>query len=249
MTRSTYGDHGSSLRDLPRLRSSRRARASSWDRTGGNADYVVIAPGETAVLADVAGAGSIEHIWTTLSMRDSPNGPRDVSAALRALVLRMYWDGAAEPSVLTPLGDFFGVGHGRTVNFASLPLQMSPQDGRGFNCFFHMPFATGARIEVANELLSDAVNLYFYVDYARFDALDADVGRFHAHFRRENPTDGVSEGTQTNDELLFEGVNLSDRGNYVVLEAEGGGTTSDACSTSATCARPTSTTGTARETT
>jgi hypothetical protein len=223
MTRTTYGDYGSSLRDLPRLRSSRRARASSWDRTGGNADYVVIAPGETAVLADIAGAGSIEHIWMTLSMRDSPNGPRDVSEALRALVLRMHWDGAAEPSVLTPLGDFFGVGHGQTVNFASLPLQMSPQDGRGFNCFFHMPFAAGARVEVTNELPAHSVNLYFYVDYARFDALDADVGRFHAHFRRENPTDGVPQGTQTNDELLFEGVNLSDAGNYVVLETEGRG--------------------------
>jgi len=36
---SGYGDFGSSLRDLPRLRSSHRRRASSWDRTGGNDDY------------------------------------------------------------------------------------------------------------------------------------------------------------------------------------------------------------------
>ena len=49
---------------------------------------------------------------------------------LRKLLLKMYWDGEEEPSVLAPLGDFFGVGHARTVNFSSAPLQMSPDDGQ-----------------------------------------------------------------------------------------------------------------------
>jgi len=47
-----YGPHGSSLRDLPRLRTSRRKRASSWDRTGGNDDRLMIEPGQTVSLAD-----------------------------------------------------------------------------------------------------------------------------------------------------------------------------------------------------
>ena len=58
----------------------------------------------------------------------------------------MYWDGEEEPSVLVPIGDFFG--HTRTRNFVSAPLQMSPEDGKSFNSFFHMPFANGARIKV-----------------------------------------------------------------------------------------------------
>lgn len=53
------GRHGSSMRDLARLRTSRRGRASSWDRSGGNQDRVVVEPGETVVLADIAGPGSI----------------------------------------------------------------------------------------------------------------------------------------------------------------------------------------------
>ena len=53
----TYGEYGSSLRDLPRLRTSRRRRASSWDRSGGNDDRLTVQPGQTAVLADVDGAG------------------------------------------------------------------------------------------------------------------------------------------------------------------------------------------------
>jgi hypothetical protein len=84
---------------------------------------------------------------------------------LRRLVLKMYWDGEEEPSVLVPVGDFFGIGHGRTRNFVSAPLQMSPEDGKSFNSFFHMPFADGARIEVTSELEHEEVLLYYYVDY------------------------------------------------------------------------------------
>lgn len=64
---SGYGSHGSSLRDLPRLRASRRGRASSWDRTGGNDDRLRLAPGETRELARIVGAGCVNHIWITVA--------------------------------------------------------------------------------------------------------------------------------------------------------------------------------------
>jgi hypothetical protein len=35
----------------------------------------------------------------------------------------MYRDGKQEPSVLIPIGDFFGVGHARTRNFVSPPCR------------------------------------------------------------------------------------------------------------------------------
>jgi hypothetical protein len=124
---------------------------------------------------------------------------------------------------LTPLGDFFGVGHSATTNFASAPLQMSPEDGRAFNSFFHMPFASGARIELRSEMESDDAVVYYYVDYETYDALDEDLARFHACWRRQNPTDGTAEGDETNEEFLFEGTNLDGKGNYVILEAEGQG--------------------------
>ena len=62
-----YGPYGSSLRDLPRLRSTRRRRESSWDRTGGNDDRLTLDPGQTTILADIEGAGSINHIWVTVA--------------------------------------------------------------------------------------------------------------------------------------------------------------------------------------
>ena len=161
-----YGSYGSSLRDLPRLRSTRRRRASSWDRTGGNDDRLTLAPGDTATLADIEGAGTINHIWVTVANERMFRDPwmREPDY-LRRLVLRAYWDGETHPSIAVPLGDFFGVGHGRTTNFVSAPLQMSPEDGKGFNCFFHMPFGAGARLEITSELTEETIYASTDVNY------------------------------------------------------------------------------------
>ena len=62
--------------------------------------------GETVTLAEINGPGVIQHIWITVTDRTS-NRNRYV---LRDLVLRMYWDGEEQPSVESPLGDFFCLG-------------------------------------------------------------------------------------------------------------------------------------------
>lgn len=221
---TTFGEYGSSLRDLPRLRNTRRKRVSSWDRTGGNHDWTEIQPGETVTLADITGAGDINHIWIAGGMEHFALLPESLEPdVLRKLVLRMSWDGEPEPSVLVPLGDFFGAGHGLRRSFASLPIQMSPNDGSAFNCFFHMPFANGARIELTNELSRDLVNMWYYVDYEEFDELEDGLGRFHAQWRRENPCHGVGQGDETNEQFEFEGTNIGGADNYVILEAAGKG--------------------------
>lgn len=217
-----YGTHGSSLRDLPRLRTSRRLRASSYDVTGGNADWVTIAPGQTCQLADIAGAGAIQHIWITVAPEGTDGLDEPDESFMRELVLRAFWDGASDPSVISPLGDFFGIGHGRTHNFSSLPLQMSPQDGKALNCFFQMPYSDGARFEVTNE--GDATaRFYYYIDYEQFDQLEPGLGRFHAWWNRSNPTPGTAQGERTNEEFLFGGQNTSGDNNYVILDVAGRG--------------------------
>ena len=79
-------------------------RASSYDRTGGNKDYRRIAPAETLTLLDENGPGVITHVWVTISSPELFH--------LKKLVLRMYWDSEAAPSVEAPIGDFFGRGLG-----------------------------------------------------------------------------------------------------------------------------------------
>ena len=221
---SNYGDFGSSLRDLPRLRSSRRKRASSWDRTGGNDDRLTMRPGQTATLAEMDGAGCVNHIWVTVANEKMSLRPDTLEPDfLRRVVLKMYWDGEEEPSVHVPVGDFFGVGHARSKNFVSAPLQMSPEDGKSFNSFFHMPFSDGARIEVTSEMEHEDVFFYYYVDYEEFDELEDGLGRFHAQWRRENPTKGIEQGDQSNQEFQLQGENASSEGNYTILDAEGRG--------------------------
>jgi len=107
-----YGALGS----LPRLRDCRVRRASSYDRSGGNADYIFVKPGETKCFAQLPGAGVIRHIWF--------GGGADEACYHRKVLLRMYWDVEQSPSVEVPLGDFFGVGHGVAGSFYSLPLSM-----------------------------------------------------------------------------------------------------------------------------
>ncbi len=174
-----------SLANLARLREFRSRRLSSWDRSGGNLDFVTIAPGTCRELGAIEGAGCIKHIWmTALSLPEEPH-------ELRRVVLRMFWDGERSPSVEVPLGDFFGVGFGLRREFVSLPLQMSPQDGKGFHCWFPMPFAAGARIEVENQGASHLL-LYFHVDYEEYAALEPGLGRFHAWWNRVDRTAGTA---------------------------------------------------------
>ena len=52
---------------------------------------------------------------------------------------------------------------------------------------------------VASELENEKVLFYYYVDYEEFDSLEDGLGRFHAQWRRENPTDGVTEEGQSNE--------------------------------------------------
>ena len=52
---------------LPQAKNYVQKRASSYDRSGGNADYREIGAGETLTLLDEAGPALISHIWVTLA--------------------------------------------------------------------------------------------------------------------------------------------------------------------------------------
>jgi hypothetical protein len=201
--------------DWARLGGGRTRRSSSFDTAGGNRDRLSLAPGEKAVLLDVEGAGCVTHIWMTAGTLEPD--------FLRKLVLRMYWDGEREASVLVPLGDFFGMGHAETRTFWSLPVVMAPSRGLGLNSYFPMPFADGARIEVANEGFITEVRLYYNVDYEQWDEPEADLGRLHAQWRRENPCAGVPDEGMSSHTHMHAGTNRDDRDNFVILEATGRG--------------------------
>jgi hypothetical protein len=90
------------------------------------------------------------------------------------------------------------------------------------NCYFQMPYANGARIEIVNDMEWPVHAFYYYVDYEEYDRLDDDVLRFHAQWRRQNPTDGMDLAGK-DASAAFQIKNLDGKGNYVILEAEGRG--------------------------
>lgn len=210
---------GSPMGELARVRNVTTRRVSSWDRTGGNMDFIQLKPGETATLAQINGAGCINHIWCThRSLTED---------YLRLVILRARWDNEKHFSIEAPLGDFFGIGHGITVDYASMPLQMSPADGKSFNCFFPMPFSEAAEFTLENQADHD-LTFYYYIDYELHDTIPEDMGRFHAQWRRENPCQGIEESEPDNSEMSnvkfqFGGKNLTGEGNYTILEATGAG--------------------------
>jgi len=208
----------SALKNLALLREGKRQRISSYDKTGGNNDFIIIAPGKSQKISGIEGAGCINHIWMTLGEITS-TGTKDY---LRKAVIRMKWDGEENPSVEVPIGDFFGMGHAQTKNFNSMPLSMGPEDGKSFNCFFAMPFSKKAEIEVFNEY-ENPIRLYFYIDYESYDKLSDPYLRFHSTWRRENPCKGINEKDMSNEAFEFGGKNLTGKDNYLILEAKGNG--------------------------
>ncbi len=198
---------------------SKRKRLSSYDKTGGNDDRIYIKSGESKDIADINGCGIINHIWMT-HMND---GFKEEKESLRKVLIEIYWDDETNPSVRTPLGDFFGMGHALTKNFVSAPLQMSPEDGRGLNSWWPMPFRENAKIRIINECDSTLI-LYYYIDYEMYQSIPEDFLYFHASWNRECPTKGISRDEfKTHHEWAFEGKNITGDENFIILEAKGRG--------------------------
>lgn len=205
--------------NLTQLKHAHTGRASSWDQSGRNADFWLIQPGETRVLADIHGPGCITHIWMT-----QPNHYREC-------LLRFTWDNAAQSSVLVPLGDFFCLGNCLVNSFQSYLFSASTQwnnqfnMGAALNTYAPMPFREHARIELVNESAETHVQ-YFYIDYETYDTpLPADTAYFHAEFHRENPFGGWGHEIEVNtpEANIVNKERAAWENNYVILETQGRG--------------------------
>ena len=200
----------------------RTYRRSSWDRTGGNSDWLNIEPGQTVVLLDEQGPGKVTHMyWTTINAG---------VFHFRQLVLRAWWDGEAEPSVEVPVGDLFCVPHSMPVPVSSLGAVVNPGSDQGvswgLNLYLPMPFASSARIELSHDVIpgvsAHATRFWYHIELEKYEApLPEETGRFHAQWRRENPTI-AKPGVETN-APGWQGANVDGTENYVALEAEGRG--------------------------
>lgn len=205
--------------DLCRWINANTGRCSSWDVSGRNDDRWFIKKNESRVLADIKGPGRITHIWMTQPFH------------YRSVLLKMTWDNARHPSVLVPLGDFFGLGHAIVNSYQSLLFSASThhnnemERGCALNAYVRMPFRERALIELVNESGEDHLQ-YFYVDYETFDTpLPDDTLYFHAEFRRQNPFGGWGHEIPVNvpETDIINKEKFAWDNNYVILETKGRG--------------------------
>lgn len=138
------------LKSLTTVSDARFGRSSSWDQSGRNKDYWLLAPGTTTTLTEIDGPGCINHIWMTSFCRRilGPSIQHPVYSAsvapvtemenaegvnweindpdyYRKVLIRMSWEKSNTPSVLVPLGDFFCIGNGMPKSFSSIPFNVS----------------------------------------------------------------------------------------------------------------------------
>jgi hypothetical protein len=182
----------------------RSLKQSSYDRTGGNADSWPIAPGAVHELFAADGPGVITHIWSTISAQSANH--------LKEIVIRIYWDGHAKPSVEVPVGDFFGLNLGQYSIYQSAFLNCSSV--KAMNCYFAMPFKKSARITATNEGTQQVGAFYSNIDYQLVTSLPERSLYFHAQYRQATPNIAVHAPG---------GKNLDGRDNYVYMETRGRG--------------------------
>ncbi len=197
-------------------------RVSSWDRAGKNNDYITLQPGKSYTLAELRGPGCIKHFYCTMI-----NPSRLI---YRKAILRIWWDNEKTPSVEVPLGDFFCISNCSVRPVNSLMMVINPGSTNmythGLNCYFPMPFAKSARIELEYQVTGDGdgspVNFWYHIEVEHpVEMSFENVGYFHTQWRRENPTKSTS--AEFTNVALWDGANLDGTENYVILEAKGKG--------------------------
>ncbi|HET6628522.1 MAG TPA: glycoside hydrolase family 172 protein [Woeseiaceae bacterium] len=128
-------------------------------------------------LLDLDGTGVIRRIKLTVDDR-SPG-------MLRSLRIAMYWDGAEEPAVSAPLGDFFGLAFGATAVYDT--ALFTNAEGRSFISIVPMPYRTGARIVIYNDSDTPLEHIYYNVSFEEWDHAPEDIGYLHVYWHRATP--------------------------------------------------------------
>jgi hypothetical protein len=136
-----------------------------------------VGPGAKAVLYETSKPGRIVGLRL---------GPASAFAGSgRDVLIRAYWDGAAEPAIDCPAGDLFGYSFGEP---ATRSLLLGTNDAGVDYIYFPMPFERAARLELVSERAPGQPDVDVTAEIVTAAAgKRLDEGRFYARWRRENP--------------------------------------------------------------
>lgn len=189
---SEYGD-GAKVVSFPRISEARwtemvEAAARPLRQSGRDITQITAPPGSE--LVKTRGSASLAAGQTATLFQSSAPGrivgltisPLDALASKkRDVLLKITFDDAS-PSVLCPIGDFFGFVWGRP---AMQSLLLGNNGNQGY-CYFPMPFDRVAKIELVSER-SEPLTVQTEVVHCAVPRR-TNEGKFYALWRRENPT-------------------------------------------------------------
>ena len=163
---------------------------TTFDPVAKNKTRALLA-GRRVTIGQAEGPGVITRIWLTFPGWFWPFWSPDFKvdpSVFKALIMRLYWDGADTPAVEVPVGDFFGAGH---CEFNSFTSQFVGTSSGGFFSYWPMPYADGFRIEFENRNPSRDHEIFLNVNYQQLPAKPEAAGYFATQFHT-----GIRAGDQ-----------------------------------------------------
>ena len=133
---------------------------------------ISISAGDSDTLYMMDGPGAIIDFMVKVNNSQPEN-------ALRETVLKIFFDGASVPQLMSPLGDFFGAAPG--INpYGSLPFTVNA-DGI-MECRFHMPYKSSAVIILEN-YGNEELNIDSGIETSDYKWVDGSSMHFRAKWR------------------------------------------------------------------
>jgi Protein of unknown function (DUF2961) len=170
--------NSSSISSFENLNGIKGSGGKSNHSAKGNA-FESLKIGQSKTLLEIEGPGIIQRMWFTLQNRSLE--------MMRALRLRIYWDGETKPAVDVPFGDFFGYGLSKVVKFET--ALFSNPEGRSFNCMIPMPFRKGAKVIISNDSPYNIDAIFFDIDFVKLEKTENDALYFHAYWTRQKSSE------------------------------------------------------------
>lgn len=175
-------ENAAALAKVNQFLAERMGDDPAGERRGENSrvQTIEVGPGQSAPVAEIGGPRAITAIRARLGLGGKVV---DLLPVVRSLALRITFDGAAEPAVWCPLGDFFGAPTGMS-RYRSLVTGVTDDH---YYAYWYMPFAEKAVVELVNDG-TESRKLDLEVVDAPLDRDFADLGHIHLKWHRDTRT-------------------------------------------------------------
>ncbi len=161
----------------PENTSGSKGSAGTTNKGAKGRAFITLETGKKVEVLNTSGSGIVRRMWLSGTIPRSADQMQHVR-------IEMYWDGSKTPAVSAPIGDFFGLGLGKSKAYKN--ALFSNPEGRSFNFTIPMPFKKSAKIVLVNESNSHAL-IWYDINYT-LEKVPEDAMYFHAYWNHVSKT-------------------------------------------------------------